>query len=148
MTFINDMNIKLHKTVFLMDKQADKVLRDTFTVSASQFRILMAIDHKSDISQKDIADYWEMTEAAVSRILNPLIEKKLIIRSENIHNRSKNCLKLSKSGLEILKNGIKTVDRSYEELYATLNQTEKKAFDIGLNKLLVKLCPKEGKSHD
>jgi DNA-binding MarR family transcriptional regulator len=144
MTFINDLNVKLHKSVFLLDKLADKTLKDAFGLSASQFRILLAIGSQTEISQKDIADYWEMTEAAVSRMIDPLSDKKLIIRSENRDNRSKNCLKLSKHGLDTLEKGIATVDEKYTELYASLTQTEKKALETGLNKILGKLCPKGG----
>jgi DNA-binding MarR family transcriptional regulator len=140
LTFINDLNVKLHKSVFLLDKLADKTLKESFGMSASQFRILLAIGSQTEISQKDIADYWEMTEAAVSRMLNPLIDKKLIIRSENRDNRSKNCLKLSRIGLATLENCIKTVDTENAELYAALTQTEKKALETGLNKILKKLC--------
>jgi len=134
-----DITYNLHKVVFLMDKLADKVLAEKLAVSFSQFKVLMAIDHKT-VCQKEIADYWDTTEAAVSRQIEILVNEKLISRKEDSENRRKNILMITKRGGEILEKGYKVLDDANAVLYDSLNLDERKILVEGLRKVLNKIC--------
>ena len=138
---MNSQNItyNLHKLVFLLDKIADKALHEKIDITVSQFRILMAIDHDT-VSQCDIAHYWDMTEAAVSRQIDMLVELKLVRRKEDKENRRKNALYLSENGREKLAQSSFTLDKTYNEIYKAIDINEQTILVEGLHKLLKAIC--------
>src|SRR5437867_4108440 len=119
-----DITYNLHKVVFLLDKIADKALEQKLEITFSQFKILMAIDGE-EVCQKTIADYWDMTEAAVSRQIDLLVAKKIINRKENAENRRQHMLSLTKTGKQQLKSAIKLIDQKYEEIFQVIDQKER-----------------------
>jgi DNA-binding MarR family transcriptional regulator len=137
-----EITYKLHKVIFLMDKLTDKALQAKHKIRFSQFRMLMAISRHKELCQKEIAQYWEMTEAAVSRQVDILIESKLISREESKENRSKNVLSLTKKGSVLLTSVFKTISQLHGKIYQELDQNEKKIINQGLEKLFKKLCQK------
>lgn len=139
----NEITYKLHKLIFLMDKRADKTLQEKLDLTFSQFRILIAIDHQT-VCQKDIANYWDMTEAAVSRQVDIMVEAGLIDKEENEENRRRFLLKLSDKGKKNLKDATELIDSAYEKIYSVVNQEERKVLGEALHKLLDVLCPQSG----
>jgi DNA-binding MarR family transcriptional regulator len=135
-----EVTFKLHKTAFLMDKLEDKLLQEHLHMTFSQFRVLIGIDHNSAVCQKDIANHWQMTEAAVSRQIDILIEKGLVSREPSEENKSKNILKLTEIGETQLKQAFEIIDGRYEELYQVLSPEEKDVINKALGKLLGQLC--------
>src|SRR5438105_4272756 len=100
----------IHKLAFLLDKIADQILEKQLTLSFSQFRILIAISKNGGVSQKQIAAFWEVTEAAVSRHVHKLIGKNLITIKQNAQNRRENILTLTKQGEKQLKKAFEIID--------------------------------------
>ena len=138
-----DITYNLHKVVFLLDKIADEVLEDKLGVTFSLFKILIAIDHKT-MSQREIADYWDMTEAAVSRQIELLLDKKLVEREENPDNRRQHVLKLSQTGRKMYDKGFKVLDEKTEEVFVVLDEREREVMTEGIHKLLKVICTKGG----
>src|SRR3989344_4117478 len=134
-----NLTYSLHKLVFLMDKLADRVLRDKLGLTFSQFKILMAIDHR-DACQKDVAKFWDMTEAAVSRQVDLLLQKKLIVKTENSGNRRQFLLKLTGVGDKLLTKSFKLVDDKYDEIYSHVDQKKRKILADALATYLGFLC--------
>ncbi len=144
MSTSRDITYNLHKVVFLMDKVADRVLEEHLKITFSQFRILMALDSDA-VSQKDIADYWDMTEAAVSRQIEILVSEKFVSREENEQNRRQNILKLTKKGEEYLQKAFKILDDTNAKVYETLDERERQVLVEGLHKLLKVICTNKNK---
>ena len=136
-----DITFNLHKVVFLLDKRADRELQDKLGITFSQFKIVTAIDHK-DVSQKDIASYWDMTEAAVSRQIELLLEKHIVAKEENKDNRREHKLTLTQSGKKLLDQGQEVIERGLEDIYNTLTKEERDTVNGVLQKLLSVLCSK------
>ncbi len=128
------------KLVFLLDKLAERVLQEKLDLTVSQFRMLMAINYKKGLSQKDIASFWEVSEAAVSRQLENLKDKGLIISEKNKNNRRENILKLTKKGHDHLEKASKLIDSKYEQIYKAISQKEKEVLVGSLEKLLAEAC--------
>ena len=135
----HQITYNLHKSVFLLDKLADRILRERLKMTFSQFRVLMAIGRK-DVCQKDIADFWDMTEAAVSRQIEILAGKKLITKKENAKNRRARIVSLTSSGEKLLQRAFTLIDGEYEEIYKDINQKERKVLVESLDKLLCSMC--------
>lgn len=141
-----DISYNLHKLVFLLDKISEQVLQAHLHMTFSQFRILMAIDCKEYITQKDIAGYWDMTDAAVSRQVEMLMDKKLIFREENTENRRQHILSLTALGKKSLGKAYNVLESKYEEIFSIIDQRERKIIAEGIQKLLEVICPGEEKT--
>ncbi|MEO6509052.1 MAG: MarR family transcriptional regulator [Patescibacteria group bacterium] len=134
-----NISYNLHKVVFMLDKIADKALSDHLAMTFSQLKILMAIKNEC-VSQKDIAEYWDITEAAISRQVEILVGSGLISREENSKNRRQNILKMTKEGEIKLEEAFNVLDSHYDEIFKELDENEKKILVEGLHKLLKVLC--------
>ncbi len=130
----------IHQVVFLLDKLADKTLQQKLNLTHSQFLILMALNYNPDVSQAKIAQYLELTEAAVSRQIEILIEKKMIAGQENKNNRRENILSLTKSGQDKLHEAFHVLDNKYQEIFKVIGKSDSKTFSQSLDKLLNALC--------
>ena len=140
MTLSRGITYTLHKLGFLMDKIGDTTLQKHFQMTFSQFKILIAINHKKDASQRDIADFWDMTEAAVSRQIEILMNKKLVARRENKENRREHLLNLTQSGLKSLDKATKLLDQEYGKIYSVIPLEEQKILVNNLDTLLQTIC--------
>jgi len=130
----------IHKVVFLLDKLADRMLNKSLGLTLAQFRILLALHHQGEVSQKQIARFWEMTEAAVSRQTEILFKHKLVSRKENSENRREHILKLSNAGHALLTKALKIWDAESGRIYKSLDAGEIVTISKSLEKLLAVLC--------
>lgn len=140
MTHSRNLTYTLHKLSFLLDKLADRTLQDELDLSFSQLRILIAINRNSEVTQKKIACFWDMTQAAVSRQIELLIEKKLVAMHENVHNRRENHLSLTPSGEKILEDAHSLLDSKYEAIFKIVSPREREVFEDIVHRLLGELC--------
>lgn len=133
---------KIHKAVFVMDKAADSTLQDKLGLTLSQFLILMVVDQNPNVKQIEIADFLEITQAAVSRQIDVLKNKKLIIISQNRENRRENLLSPTTKGKEIFNQANLILHETFENLYKVMNEKEKVNLEKSLDKLLFSVCGK------
>jgi len=95
----------LHKTVFLLDKVAEQSLRKNVHIGLSQFLILLAADKQSGLalSQQEIADHLGINKAAISRHVDSLVNRELLIRKASIDNRQSNTIVITDRGIQLLR---------------------------------------------
>jgi DNA-binding MarR family transcriptional regulator len=136
------LTYSLHKLVFVLDKMADQALKEKIDLTFSQFKVLMAIDHQT-VSQSDIARHWQMSDPAVSRQIELLVNKKLIEQDINQENRRQNQLKLTATGKKVLQKAEATIESKYEETFGSLTQKEKSSMAESIEKILSHLCPNQ-----
>lgn len=141
MTFQSrDIIYSAHKAVFVMDKIANRTLQDNFNLTYSQFLVLVAINRNPDVSQRDIADFLDMTEAAVSRQIDIIVDKKYAQRYENKKNRREYILSLTESGKNNLQKAFKILDDKFEDVFKVIDEDEKKILASAFGKLLKVVC--------
>lgn len=141
--FSDAIAYKIHKAVFVMDKVADSTLQNKLDITLSQFLILMAIEHHTNVSQIEIANFLELTQAAVSRQIEVLRNKKLITISQNEENRRENILHPTSLGQKLFREAGKILDETFENLYKVMNNSEKEQLEKSLDKLLFSVCGKK-----
>ena len=134
---------KIHKAVFVMDKIADSALQNNCDLTLSQFLSLMVIIQNPNIKQIDIADFLEITEAAVSRQIDVLKNKKLITISQNEDNRRENLLFPTAQGKQIFTKSNEILHKTFNSLYQILTDKEKEQLEKILDKLLFSVCRKK-----
>lgn len=78
MDFKSSIGYLLHHSAFLLDSHCDQVLQERYGIGLSQFKILLVLEAKDGITQKNIARELSQTEASVSRQVKILAAKGLI----------------------------------------------------------------------
>lgn len=111
-------------------------------LTLSQFLVLNSVVQNPNITQIQIANFLEVTQAAVSRQIEVLKNKKLISISENPENRREHLLFPTSLGKEIFTKASDILHDSFNKLYSVMNDKEKENLEKGLDKLLFSVCGK------
>jgi len=139
-TPLSDINRNLHRLVFSMDKMAEELLSAHFDVTFSQFRMLMGVEKGKLTCQSHIAKFFGLTPAAISRQIDLLTEKKLIVSKTNHENRREHILELTKKGKGATKKAIELFDHQFQKAYSVLTPHEQELFAGNLQKLTEQFC--------
>jgi DNA-binding MarR family transcriptional regulator len=94
-------------------------------LSLSQVNALFRLYHHGGSSVNDLANYLGITMAAVSQLLDPLIDKGLVLRSENPQDRRKKLIALTDMGKDLVKKSMNTRHAWLSELSQVLSDAEK-----------------------
>ena len=133
---------KIHKAVFVLDKVADTTLQSKIDLTLSQFLLLMVVIQHPNIKQIEIADFLELTQAAVSRQIDVLKNKKLITITQNEENRRENLVSPTASGNKVFNQANDILQTTFEDLYKVMTEKEKENLEKSLDKLLFSVCGK------
>jgi DNA-binding MarR family transcriptional regulator len=133
---------KIHKAVFVMDKLADSTLQSKVDLTLSQFLLLMTIIENPNLKQIEVANFLELTQAAVSRQIEVLRNKKLIIVEINQENRRENFLNPTPLGNKIFTQSSEILHEKFENLYKVITEKDKENLEKSLDKLLFSFCGK------
>lgn len=133
---------KIHKVVFVMDKTADATLQKKADLTLSQFLILMNVVQNAGLTQIEIANFLEITQAAVSRQIDVLRNKNLITIKQNEENKREHLLFPTSQGKEIFTKSNEILHKAFDDLYKVMSDKEKENLEKSLDKLLFSVCGK------
>ena len=102
-----------------LDRITNLTLRKEMGFGASQFRILMALTMRPDISQKEIAEYWDVTEAAVSRQIS------LLERRGWVHRKP--TMSVTPLGTATLAKARSIMEKVFEHIFKEIPDKKRKA---------------------
>ncbi|HET8581001.1 MAG TPA: MarR family transcriptional regulator [Candidatus Paceibacterota bacterium] len=88
----------IHQTVFMFDRAADHQLRERSLGTFPQFLIMTAIDRFPGLTQQKIAAFLHVTPAAVSRMLDTLVEAGYVSRTDKLGSRRAHAVALTAAG--------------------------------------------------
>lgn len=125
----------MHKFIFHFDRDADASLALNNS-SFAQFLALMAIQCCPDASQKSIVDFMALTPAAVSRIVDSLVERSLIVREEDPQNRRAHRIRLTDAGEKALLASKETLMPLVTERLKKLTDEDKVSFAALMAKIV------------
>ncbi len=128
--------IALHRSAMLLERRADRALQQELDLSFCQCMILCSLKNNPDCSQQCIAKCRDLTEAAVSRQIDSLRKKKLIIRRENERNRREHILKLTPKGREVLEQATKLMLKTFDNAFAPVPASDMRRLEKMLTQLL------------
>jgi MarR family transcriptional regulator for hemolysin len=131
--------LKLHRFVFLLEKLADQTLQQEAEMTFSQCMILRSLGINPDCSQRSIARCRDLTQAAVSRQVETLREKKLVLRKENAQNRREHILTLTAAGQKKLDQGMAIIQREFDAVFKAVSAAERTQLESAVDKLLESL---------
>lgn len=131
--------VKLHKVTFLLDRITDITLQKGMGLSFSHFLILMALGRRT-LSQRDIADFHGVTEAAVSRQIELLRKKDFIDRQTDPTNRRKHVIVLTKRGELQLAKALALLQKKFDSIMSVWSKREQAQMVELLHRLLIRIC--------
>jgi len=70
------------RTVFVLDKVADSILRKKTKLTLSQLKIMMSLSDNAHYCQREVAGFLGVTEAAVSRQMDVMRKKGLLSKKK------------------------------------------------------------------
>lgn len=130
---------KIHKLVFLLDRIAEQTMHAQLGISFSQFLILMGIIKHKGPSQRDVSMFMNVTEGAISRQIEHLHERKLIVRTQQKGNRRKHILEVTDLGKEVYEKAVQLLDTKLDSLYEAISPEEENRLHSTIDALLEKL---------
>ena len=125
---ISEVLQPVFKLVMSFKKIADKVLGAELSITTSQFRMLIAIKHNPNLSQREIAEFWNVTEASASRQIEILNRKGLVSKEQASDNHRKHVLKLTKSGEKEIKKALSIMSGVFERIFQDVSEKDKETF--------------------
>jgi DNA-binding MarR family transcriptional regulator len=128
---ISDVIRPLMKLRAKLDRIVNLTLRKEMRFGASQFRILMALTVRPDITQKEIAEYWDVTEAAVSRQVSMLEVRGWVTR--------KPAMAITPEGIATMTEARGIMDRVFERIFRDISDKKRKASAGIFEELISKL---------
>ena len=118
--------VKLHQTAFMMAKIAEKELTARMDLTFPQFMMMVMIKHKAGGKQSEMAKMGHLTEAAVSRMVEGMVEKGLVTRKENPGNRREHIIEMTEKGGKELAGGLEIVSECMGNIFGVLSKQEQK----------------------
>lgn len=129
---------KLHKVNFLFDRISDRKLQDTFSITLTQYHILISLQI-GPCSQSDIARYWGVSKPAVSRQVEELRTKELLTRETNPSNRREDIITATDVGQTLFMQATSLLEDMFNTLTQNMASKEKDSLEKSLEMLLATL---------
>jgi DNA-binding MarR family transcriptional regulator len=113
----------LHKAVFATDRHANALFTKE-RANFSEFLMLNALEHCDDSSQQRIAEFLNLTPAAVSRRVDSLVTRKLAVRTEDPRSRRTNRIVLTKAGRAEIAKMQKVLAKGFKSQVAAVSDKD------------------------
>ena len=109
--------------------------RRTPGLSILQFRALIYLFRHENVSLSQLAEYIGLQLPSTSKLIDALVERKLVVRRESMVDRRRMCLKLSTTGLAELKRTRQSAETRLAGLLAVLTPEQQSGISASLTTL-------------
>ena len=140
----NSQNLKSDIDIGMLMSQVDRLCTKKFVqnarkfgmdISQDQWMVIGPIWKQKGISQKEIAEYCGKDKTSVTKIIDTLEKKNLLVRySDQIDQRIKRVV-LSNKGKDLMKNVMPVIEQHRDDLLEGIKSTEIEIFKIVLKKI-------------
>ena len=124
--------------MYCMDTEADKLLLSQTKISYNEFMIFLALKDNSNYTQEEIGSWAQFNKSTVSKLVDKLVTKKFLIRTENPNDRRQKDLKITKFGEQELNKAQEITEYLSNIVFDSLQNNEHKDFDKNLDILVQK----------
>jgi DNA-binding MarR family transcriptional regulator len=143
--FSKSFMYSVHQMYFLVQKHLEHVLSIKSPISFSQFMILVGFQcgDSKIVSQSEIAERLYLTEATVSRHMSTLVDRGLVVRSENKDNRRKHILSITPAGQKAFKQASLLIDKELDKIFSVIKEKDRKGIMQNFSHVLEGLLNKK-----
>jgi len=100
--------------------------KDGIDVSPEQWGVMVRLMDSESISQSNIAHKSSRNHSSITRIIDNMSEKDLVVRIDHPTDRRTNLIMLSANGKKVLKKLMKSAERTLLESKAHISETDMK----------------------
>lgn len=109
---------------------------ETLGVTVAEWVILREMYDRKDVAPSDLAEAVGLTRGAVSKLVDRLVRKRLLLRMDSEGDRRYQSLALTPVGRRLVPKLAALADRNDEEFFAALSPRERKALLVTLRNLV------------
>lgn len=120
----NNIGFLLQHLSFSLARQSDQVLQERLGVGFSQFKLMMVLQWKPHVQQKQIADALGQTEASISRQIKLLHDKGLLQSTISQANRREHLTTLTAKGLRFTEEALNILNAYHQPMFDQLSSKQ------------------------
>ncbi|RTK95345.1 MarR family transcriptional regulator [Candidatus Saccharibacteria bacterium] len=128
----NSLGYLLNHVAFVIARQSDQVLLERLGLGFSQYKIMMILQEKPHIRQKEIAEILGQTEASISRQIKLLTEQGLLQALRRPENKREHIITLTGKGERYTSEATDILKNFHSPIHEALNDKQKDALVQGL----------------
>jgi DNA-binding MarR family transcriptional regulator len=100
--FNDSLIYKFHSFIYNVDSTFDAVLNKNANINYTEFLIMLALEEDINYTQDQIALWSNFTKSTVSKTIDKLVTRKLLIRKEHPQDRRQKTIQFTSKGLKEL----------------------------------------------
>lgn len=117
----NNIGFLLQHVASSMARQNDAVLQEALGIGFSQFKILMVLQWRPNVQQKQIAQQLGQTEASVSRQIKLMYEDGLLQAQPRPENRREHITTLTPRGTRVCDQAMEVLNHHHAPTFKNLD---------------------------
>jgi DNA-binding MarR family transcriptional regulator len=133
----------LHHISAVLARHSDQILQEQLGVGFSQFKILLILQQKSGVQQKQIATALGQTEASISRQIKLLQDGSLLTSTVHPSNRRRHIIRLTPKGLKVIDRAMQILNGYHAPVFARLDEKQQARLAEMLAEIHKTLCSSE-----
>ncbi len=127
---------KIARVANSLEREVESELKVSFALTFSQFRLLDGLAVLGEASQRELASYLDVTPAVVTRQVEVLGTRGLVIQQPHPKSKRENVLALTDRGKQAVGEAAAMMARRQKELFERLSVQDETAFERGIDGLL------------
>lgn len=127
---------KIARVSMTLEREVEKELKVSFSLTFSQFRVLNCMLSSGDVSQRALASLLDVTPAVVTRQADVLSRKGLLIQRPNPVSKRENLLRLTDKGTEATYDAIEAIVACQKRMFEHLSLRDETALERAIDSLL------------
>jgi DNA-binding MarR family transcriptional regulator len=130
-----DVGYLLQHVAFVLGRHSDQVLQEQLGIGFSQFKILMVLEHKPHIRQRQIADMLGQTEASISRQIKLMSDMGLLQSRVSAQNKREHITTLTPKGERFTIKAMEVLNRYHAPMFNDMSGKDQQRLRGLLEKL-------------
>lgn len=136
----NNLGYLLQHLAFVMARQNDQILQERLGIGFSQFKLMMILERRPHIQQKQIADALGQTEASISRQIKLMHQKGLLQTVVSPENRRQHITTLTTKGERLAEEAIRTLNDYQSPVFDRLGDRQQQQLLDALSEMHKSIC--------
>lgn len=120
----NDLGYLFQHIATQLAKRSDQELQEVLGIGYSQLKLLLALQDRPYLKQRDIAADLGQTEASISRQVKLMIKQGMLQVTINPKNRREHLTQVTPKGTRITAAALETLKKYHEPIFDTLGSKQ------------------------
>ena len=141
MTHTSGLGHLVQHTAVALRQQTDQILQERLGIGMSQFKLLITLQDRPQITQRGLADHLKQTEASISRQVKLLCEKGLLSVTTNPRSHREHIMAITPKGARLTEAAREVVEEHSKTVFSTLEDKQQQQLLESINAIHRAVCP-------